>query len=684
MSEPVGAGPGSDRAWREAASILVLGVLAWVLPGFAARVARPAVLNLGPNDRDYVTGFRSDWERDGATRFHWTTRSASITLPIAVRGENFKLYLRVRRHFIEPAHVNLVVEGRAVATFDIQADPRVAYRTVEVPLPRLEGDAPFTLAIEAPSENPRPLGIALDWIQIGRGPGAPFRLLARMRLALLLTALLAFLAPRLAGAPRPLALAHALALTLGASLGTFWDVIAAERIVREGLPIYAFLSLLAVILTGWPRTRDALAIPPGACAGGLVVVVLTALAIRLTLLLHPQFYYPDMRVHGLFALQLAKDGIVTFLREFTVNQYRHSLGLQMVGAHWYAFPYPPAFYILCWPLLRLAHYAPDVAVSVLAAGINSLEAFLVFAIARRLRGSSGLALAAAAALPLLPIFLARLTLAYFPAITGHAVDTVVLLYLLSRLDRLDRPRVVVALGGLLALALLTYTQSVLNFGILLPLFLALEVAADRTPAAWRRHAGLALSGALGLCVATAVFYGRYVPIALDMKRGVPMPEERVLLEKLEQRRAVPSDDVNEDRDDPFAGPDLDLVRGLKKAAWRLFIFYDVFAPLVVLAALLLVRAAPGAQARLLSAWLLTYVLLNLASGGLPGPNLVRYNKDVEIVAPLCCVGLATIGSWLWSWGRAGRLFATAYGASFAALGVSRAARYLTEKFVLER
>src|SRR6185503_11249510 len=109
-----------------------------------------------------------------------------------------------------------------------------------------------------------------------------------------------------------------------------------------------------------------------------------AMAVRLVLLLHPRFFYPDVRVHAIFAAQLAHDGIASFLRSFTANQFRHSLGLQFENGHWYAFPYPPAFYILCWPLIRLLHWRPEVAISVLAAAVNSLETLVVFGIARRL------------------------------------------------------------------------------------------------------------------------------------------------------------------------------------------------------------------------------------------------------------------------------------------------------------
>src|SRR5258707_11549765 len=105
---------------------------ALVLPWMAARHARPAVVNFGPNDVDYVSGFREDWERDRATRFHWTTPHASVRLPLRIAGEGSRLTLRARRHLIEPATVTIRAEGRMVSTFEIQADPHLAYRVIAV------------------------------------------------------------------------------------------------------------------------------------------------------------------------------------------------------------------------------------------------------------------------------------------------------------------------------------------------------------------------------------------------------------------------------------------------------------------------------------------------------------------------------------------------------------------------
>jgi hypothetical protein len=663
--------------------VVLAGLAGWAAARAGVSWSRTALLDFGPNDAGYVHGFRPDWERDGLTRFRWTGTSSTVTLPLRAVGEGHRLRLRLRRHFIEPARVTLKVEGRSAAAFEVQADTKVPYRIVDVPLPRLEGRHPFVLSIEAPSDNMRPLGLALDWMELTRASGDA-RLVppASMLAAAALVGAAAYATPWLTGAAALVAPAHAAAVLLALVLGSARHPIAAERILREGAPAYVALSVLVVLLLRWRRGRSALGAPPAHAAGALAALALIALAVRLTLLLHTQFFYPDVKVHGLFAWELARHGPVAFLRDFTVNQYRYSLGLQMENGHWYAFPYPPLFYALCWPVVALAGYRPEAAASVVAAAINSLEVLLIFGIARALKGSTALALSAAAAHPLLPIFIARLTLAYFPALVGHAVDAVVILYLVSKLESLDKKGVVLRLAGLMGLAFLTYTQALLNFAVLFGLFFVFQMSFERQPQAMRRLAGLALASALGLALAS-VFYGRYVPVFLDMRRGIPMPEEKVLLDKMERQRqaAVQEEPAPADIDDPYAGPDVDPLRGLRKAGWRLWIFYGLLAPVVLVGVVMLYRKSDGALARFVAAWALTYLVLNLASGGLPGPNLVRYNKDMEVVAPLCCIALACVGLWLWS--RA-RLVALAYGASYLAFGAYRAWTYLTEKLVLER
>jgi hypothetical protein len=123
------------------------------------------------------------------------------------------------------------------------------------------------------------------------------------------------------------------------------------------------------------------------------------------------------------------------------------------------------------------------------------------------------------------------------------------------------------------------------------------------------------------------------------------------------------------------------LRGLRKAGWRLWVFYGPFAIAVVLGLALLLRSLDGPLLRFAVTWAATYVVLNLLSGGLPGPNLVRYNKDHEIVAPLFCVAIATLGAWLWS---RSRWLAGAYALGFVAYAATRDWSAWMARFVFER
>jgi hypothetical protein len=115
------------------------------------------------------------------------------------------------------------------------------------------------------------------------------------------------------------------------------------------------------------------------------------------------------------------------------------------------------------------------------------------------------------------------------------------------------------------------------------------------------------------------------------------------------------------------------------------VFYAGFA-LPVLAGLgLLLKRLSGPTRRLCASWAAAYFVLNFLSGSLPGPNLLRYNKDLELVAPLACLCLGWLFVTLFARrSRSGRLTALVFGASWLAFGALRAAQYLSERMYLER
>ena len=94
----------------------------------------------------------------------------------------------------------------------------------------------------------------------------------------------------------------------------------------------------------------------------------------------------------------------------------------------------------------------------------------------------------------------------------------------------------------------------------------------------------------------------------------------------------------------------------------MYVFYGAFAPVIALGIVLVFRRQEPSAAAFVAAWAVSYLVLNVASGSLPGPNLVRYNKDLEIVAPLFCVALAVVAETLWQRSRA---IAWAFGLAYA-------------------
>jgi hypothetical protein len=189
-------------------------------------------------------------------------------------------------------------------------------------------------------------------------------------------------------------------------------------------------------------------------------------------------------------------------------------------------------------------------------------------------------------------------------------------------------------------------------------------------------------------IAFGAFYSRYVPMLEAMRTRQPVPQERVLLERLEREekaRLAVGEPAHVEEADPYTGADFDLIRGFRKAGWRLYVFYGAFALLLVWGFARFALSLPSDLARFAWAWGLTYLVLNLLSGSLPGPNLVRYNKDLEIVAPLACVALASVGVRLAERPQPiRRAVAIALAIAWTAFGVARAAEYLRAGFSLER
>ena len=426
--------------------------------------------------------------------------------------------------------------------------------------------------------------MAVDWLEVERAA-------ARVRLAraprarwLALVVVIAFAAPRLAGAPPGWRRSHARrARVVAATAGTAWDVVAVGADPARGRPGVRRGRRDRRAAARWcggcgARSRDRRR--PRSAGAARRSSTLAALAVRLVLLLHPQFYYPDVKVHALFAWQLARHGLVAFLERL----HRQPVPLQ---------PRPPdrerplvrvplsrrCSTSSCWPLVRLARYRPEVAVSLLAAVVNSLEACVVFgdraAPARRRRGPR---LAAAAALPLLPIFTrAPHASRTSPPSSATRWTPSCSSYLLARLrdarpaaGRRARSARLVAAGPphLHAVAPELRRAPPAASSPHVDARSRAGHAAARSPGSWSRARSARCSRPGALLRTLRADLPRHAARRPDGGGADPAREAGA--------RATPTDDEVAPRRSPTIptpGPAFDPLRGLRKAGWRMYVFY---------------------------------------------------------------------------------------------------------------
>ena len=65
--------------------------------------------DFGPNDGDYVTGFREDFEVDEPTLIHWSLRRGRVRLPVILPKGPFEVSFRYKRHIALPAETTLAL-----------------------------------------------------------------------------------------------------------------------------------------------------------------------------------------------------------------------------------------------------------------------------------------------------------------------------------------------------------------------------------------------------------------------------------------------------------------------------------------------------------------------------------------------------------------------------------------------
>jgi hypothetical protein len=564
-----------------------------------ARGPRRLVVDVGPNDAPYVSGFAGQYEIDDGVRgWRWSGYDARVALPLSLDGPVAASW-RAVRVLPETAVVDVSLAGRPLDRFTCRGGALVERRAEATPG---AGEA-AALAFHVDSHDRRGLGLRFDRVAFELGQGARARAAGTARWLPMVLAGGLFLALRVAG----LGVLPALGLALAVGAGVSWrwtrdPVGTLHAVARLAVPAAASTLACAALMRRRPLGQWVVAIfALGYLAKGVAVF-------------QPASFYPDVQQHRRYLVELrdARGGLRERAR---TAQERLHWGERQVGGQTHALPYSPLFYLPFAALPPRYDLIEDAMrhVALLAAAAEPVAVYFLGAAAA---GPAAGALAALLAAVFTPLY-SRLLLAMWPSVAGHLLDVLAVLAALRFVLAPTGPALARLAAASLG-ALLTYIASLLNLGAFLAALAALE----------RKHAprllGVLLVAA-GLTVA-----GLYGPFAATFVTEV-VP-------------ALPAAGPAKAADGSSAG--------LAHALARIPLFYGWAVPALAAAGLVLLhrRRAPGV--RLFAAWALAFAALVFLRAF--GAGLFRDLKEILFIGPLMAVLAAVALVTLAARGRSGR------------------------------
>ena len=612
--------------------------------------------DFGPNDGDYVTGFRKDFEIDEPTLIHWSLRRGRVRLPVILPRGPFEISFRYKRHIALPAQTTLFVANEQVDRFPVpQQDFQV--RTVTVS----ENARPWTpldIVFLSRSSDPRPLGLALDWLRIL--PSGPVLPAPAAFLYLLGTVLGLYVFPRLIGFSSRVSLSIATGGTVALAIGTAFHKLAwLQASTQLGLRPHVISFIVIAFFLVRRRNRDSAFSHP--LARWAMLAFYLGTTVRLLALFHPDFYYPDVRTHSKFVSIIWTEGLAGFFMDHIPNQHRHLLGLQRVGEEWKAFPYPPLLYLSIYPLSLLRLPVEDwmKIVPTVLAGIESL---IVYVMALRLGASSRAGVAASWIHATAPLLVFRLTVASYAALFGHFWDMLVALYLLFRFGRMEQAKIGIGLALLVALSILSYAGSVLVLGLFVPAFAVSLALRYRDKIDVRRAIRVSLWALVGALAAIVLFYSQYIPELLPhgLSQASVTASEGALIEF----RITP-------------------IAALQMTVHRLFLFYGPLFGILVFVGWYLARGHLTHRLAfpLAIGTVFTFLGLNFLRAGLGGTHIFQFTKDDLVLLPMAAIVLGNLMVVSANQSRAGKIVAVGLLAGWIGWGSVALARDVQSRFI---
>lgn len=479
-----------------------MGALAIAVAGGAAYggSTRRVALNLGPGDAPFVFGFEANNDVEDKVGWHWTTYDARVELPFETAGSGVRAILRYARVFGEEAVVQVSIGGAPTEAFRARGGE---IRTTALAAASVHG--PLMVSILSDSHERRNMGLRMDTLELEAMSGAPFKLRggAALRPPLVVVLLFAGLlalgsSPLIAGS---WSLVAALAFAARASVDLFgaWRQthLAPEMLVVSTLALWSGRA--------WLRRRVPM---QEATATTLAGAALVTMLLRLALVSHPDFYYPDLLTHTRVVQAIREQGPSFFLDPAAALNAQKAWTKPVMGKV-SSLPYAVMFHAPFALLAGAFDLSTDEIEAALKAG-SSLVSVIPILLAGALAIRLSLPPLSALVLCVIPTYTSRLSFALLPALFGHMLDLVALLTIATMLGRgeLRAARPVVQVMAALLLGHLAYTSGVVNEAVFMGALVILYLLAGRPGRA--SGVGLIMAEAGAALGAFLLYYRHFV------------------------------------------------------------------------------------------------------------------------------------------------------------------------------
>jgi hypothetical protein len=370
---------------------LIVAAITLGMVALAYQVRSRVMLDVGGMfDAPFVTQFH-DAENDGTQTYRWTRGNARVVF--AALGFDAPLDLRVRLNGWRPdrtAHLTLNANDTQIANLDTVGDWHVYSFDLSSRAPFDTGDLSLTLASdtfvpkdETPeSQDPRALGVAVDWVEISPARSAsaigsadfwldPARpLLPPLLPTLAWTFSLALFYATLRGIGLSARVVNigAAVLILALAVGLAFARIFVAPFVYAVIALVPFLAALGFLARRLvPRVFAKLGVRlEPAARVYLLAIFLAVLAFKLGGMFYPQFIASDITFHA-HRLEFVGAGNLFFTSELPDAARR-------------VVPYPPALYVFLAPFAAFP-LDYEALIGIVSALLDASGVFVVFYLA---------------------------------------------------------------------------------------------------------------------------------------------------------------------------------------------------------------------------------------------------------------------------------------------------------------